>query len=88
MNASMRFVCWNKIYQGAGGPDFQRHRVVGLRLQKAYAKADCSAIDEDSVRPKRLLTDKQMLELSGYLRLNPRQLEFQFRPVDRRLSSS
>ena len=82
----MRFACWNKDYQGAGGPDLQCHRVVGLRLAESVPRRRTgSAIDEDSVRPEKTLTDKQMLELSRYLRLNPRQLEFNFGLLNRKL---
>ena len=47
--------------------------------QKAYRGGGLAALSTKIASGrKRLLTDKQMLELSGYLRLNPRQLEFDF----------
>ena len=47
--------------------------------RKRTAEADLAALSTKIASGrKRLLTDKQMLELSGYLRLNPRQLEFDF----------
>src|SRR6266567_508618 len=47
--------------------------------QKAYREGGLAALSTKIASGrKRLLTDKQMLELSGYLRLNPRQLEFNF----------
>ena len=42
------------IYQGAGGPDFQYHRVVGLRLAESVPRRRTGgAIDEDSVGPEK-----------------------------------
>ena len=47
--------------------------------QKAYREGGLAALSTKIASGrKRLLTDKQMLELSRYLRLNPRQLEFNF----------
>ena len=47
--------------------------------QKAYREGGLAALSTKIASGrKRLLADKQMLELSGYLRLNPRQLEFNF----------
>jgi transposase len=47
--------------------------------QKAYREGGLAALSTKIASGrKRLLTDKQMLELSGCLRLNPRQLEFNF----------
>jgi len=47
--------------------------------QKAYREGGLAALSTKIASGrKRLLADKQMLELSGYLRLNPRQLEFDF----------
>ena len=47
--------------------------------QKAYREGGLAALSTKIASGrKRLLTDKQMLELSRYLRLNPRQLEFDF----------
>lgn len=47
--------------------------------QKAYREGGLAALSTRIASGrKRLLTDKQMLELSRYLRLNPRQLEFDF----------
>jgi transposase len=47
--------------------------------QKAYREGGLAALSTKIASGrKRLLTDKQMLELSGYLRLNPRQLQFDF----------
>jgi transposase len=47
--------------------------------QKAYREDGLAALSTKIASGrKKLLTDKQMLELSRYLRLNPRQLEFDF----------
>ena len=47
--------------------------------QKAYREGGLAALSTKIASGrKRLLADKQMLELSRYLRLNPRQLEFNF----------
>ncbi len=47
--------------------------------QKAYREGGLAALSTKIASGrKRLLTDKQMLELSRCLRLNPRQLEFNF----------
>ena len=47
--------------------------------QKAYREGGLAALSTKiSSGRKRLLSDKQLLELSRYLRLNPRQLEFDF----------
>src|SRR6266581_3399648 len=54
--------------------------------QKAYREGGLAALSTKIASGrKRLLTDKQMLELSRYLRLNPRQLEFDFGLWTRRL---
>lgn len=54
--------------------------------QKAYREGGLAALSTKIASGrKRLLTDKQMLELSRYLRLNPRQLEFNFGLWTRRL---
>src|SRR3989442_15210861 len=54
--------------------------------QKAYREGGLAALSTKIASGrKRLLTDKQMLELSGYLHLNPRQLEFNFGLWTRRL---
>jgi len=47
--------------------------------QKAYREGGLAALSTKIASGrKRLLSDKQLLELSRYLRLNPRQLEFDF----------
>ena len=47
--------------------------------QKSYREGGLAALSTKIASGrKRLLTDQQMLELSGCLRLNPRQLEFNF----------
>ncbi len=51
--------------------------------QKAYREGGLAALSTKIASGrKRLLTDKQMLELSGYLRLNSSPARVQFRPVD------
>src|SRR5512142_1138596 len=47
--------------------------------QKAYREGGLAVLSTKIASGrKRLLTDKQLLELSRYLRLTPRQLEFDF----------
>lgn len=47
--------------------------------QKAYREGGLAALSTKIASGRKmLLTDKQMLELRGYLRVSPRQLEFEF----------
>src|SRR5216683_2271243 len=47
--------------------------------QKAYREGGLAALSTKIASGrKRLLTDKQMLQLSGCIRMDPRQLEFDF----------
>ncbi len=75
----MRFACWNKDIPRCRWPGFSVTESSVYGWQKAHREGGLAALSTKIASGrKRLLTDKQMLELSIYLRLNLRQLEFDF----------